>query len=123
MTDPIDGDERINDIDSPQHIRDLRLVGEYKHCASHAPLGVYLIPEQSELRVFHGVIFVRRGLYRNGIFRFVIKLPLEYNSLNSHPIIIFDPPIFNPLIHPEVRNCLLVSERQSLTLLYVEWCT
>ena len=49
----------------------------------------------------HGVIFVRRGLYRNGIFRFSLKLDRSYNSYNTHPIITFDPPVFNPLIHPE----------------------
>lgn len=45
---------------------------------------------------------LRRGLYRDGVFRFIVTLPKTYNAPNAHPDIVFTPPIFNPLIHPSV---------------------
>lgn len=60
------------------------------------------MPEFDNIRILHGVMFVRRGLYRDGVFRFIIQLSKEYNCLNQHPVISFTPPVFHPLIHPEV---------------------
>ena len=68
----------------------------------HAPGGVFLMPQFDDIRRLDGVIFLRRGLYRDGVFRFQMSLPHDYNGWNSHPRIIFNPPIYNPLIDPEV---------------------
>jgi ubiquitin-protein ligase len=81
-----------------QHIKDLKLALEYKYLMKAAPVGVYLLPEFENIRVLHGVIFVRRGLYRDGVFRFRIDLPKEYNDINTYPLVTFTPPIFNPLV-------------------------
>ena len=83
-----------------QHLKDVKLALEFKHLGKHAPGGVYLMPELDNIRKLHGVIFVRRGLYRDGVFRFVMTLPPEYNDINTHPSIFFTPPIYHPLIHP-----------------------
>jgi ubiquitin-protein ligase len=56
------------------------------------------MPSFSDIRFFHGCIFLRRGVYRDGAFRFTVKLPPDYSSINSHPEIRFTPPIFNPLV-------------------------
>lgn len=85
---------------STQHIRDFKLAIEFKYLMKHAPAGVYLMPEFDNIRKLHGVIFVRRGLYRDGVFRFTMNLPLLYNDENTHPEIVFTPPIFNPLVDP-----------------------
>jgi ubiquitin-protein ligase len=85
---------------STQHIRDFKLAIEFKYLMKHAPAGVYLMPEFDNIKKLHGVIFVRRGLYRDGVFRFVITLPPTYNDENTHPQIVFTPPIFNPLVDP-----------------------
>ena len=85
---------------SSQHIKDLKLAIEFKYLTQSAPAGVYLMPEVDSIRHLHGVIFVRRGLYRDGIFRFHVRLPPDYNSINTHPEIVFTPPIFNPLVDP-----------------------
>jgi ubiquitin-protein ligase len=87
---------------SAKHIRDIKLAIEFKYMMKHAPGGVFLMPTLDNNRELHGVIFLRRGLYRNGVFRFKVLLPNAYNSINSHPIITFTSPVFNPLIHPEV---------------------
>ena len=69
----------------------------------HAPGGVFLMPQLDNIRILHGVIFLRRGLYQDGVFRFVMTLPKAYNAHNTHPEIVFSPPIFNPLVDPAVR--------------------
>lgn len=86
---------------SATHLKDFRLAIEYKYLMRNAPGGVFLMPEFDDIRQLNGVIFVRRGLYRNGIFRFRMTLPKGYNALNAHPSIAFTPPIFNPLVDPE----------------------
>lgn len=63
------------------------------------------MPTLDNNRELHGVIFLRRALYRNGVFRFKVLLPNAYNAVNTHPQITFSPPVFNPLIHPEVLDC------------------
>jgi ubiquitin-protein ligase len=85
---------------SAQHIKAFKLAIEFKYLTKHAPAGVYVLPEFENFRTLHGVIFVRRGLYRDGIFRFRVDLPPEYNDVNAHPMITFTPPIFNPLVDP-----------------------
>ena len=60
------------------------------------------MPQLDDIRKLDGVIFLRRGLYRDGVFRFQMTLPHNYNGWNSHPRIVFTPPIFSPLIDPEV---------------------
>jgi ubiquitin-protein ligase len=62
------------------------------------------MPHLDDIRQIYGAIFVRRGLYKNGIFRFKIILPTTYNSLGSTPQILFTPPIFNPLVDKKVTN-------------------
>lgn len=84
-----------------QALRDYKVTIEYKHLKSHAPGGVYLIPSLNSLRKFHGVIFVRRGPYTNGIFKFELNLPQQYNDLNQHPVIRFTSFVYNPYVDPE----------------------
>jgi ubiquitin-protein ligase len=81
-----------------QALRDYKVTIEYKHLKSHAPGGVYLIPSMNSLRKFYGVIFVRRGPFTNGIFKFELELPLQYNDINQHPEITFTSAIYNPYV-------------------------
>lgn len=79
-----------------QALRDYKVTIEYKHLRQHAPGGVYLIPSLNDLRFFYGVIFVRRGPFANGIFKFQIRLPEKYNDVNTWPEITFTSYIYNP---------------------------
>lgn len=83
-----------------QKMKDYALTIEYKHLMHHAPGGVFVIPSADDIRVWHGVIFVRRGVYRNGIFRFTMRLPREYNDRDTWPVIHFTSSVFNPLVDP-----------------------
>ena len=84
-----------------QALRDYKVTIEYKHLKSHAPGGVYLIPSLTDLRHFYGVIFVRRGLFTNGIFKFQLKLPHKYNDIDMWPQITFSSFVYNPYVNPE----------------------
>jgi ubiquitin-protein ligase len=81
-----------------QALRDYKVTIEYKHLKSHAPGGVYLIPSMNDLRHFYGVIFVRRGHFTNGIFKFQLRLPPRYNDVNMWPQIVFTSYVFNPYV-------------------------
>jgi ubiquitin-protein ligase len=85
-----------------QALRDYKVTIEYKHLKSHAPGGVYLVPSLQSLREFYGIIFVRRGPYTNGIFKFRLSLPPKYNDVNQHPVIVFSSPhVYNPYVNYE----------------------
>ena len=83
-----------------QALRDYKVTIEYKHLKNHAPGGVYLIPSLDDLRHFHGVIFVRRGPYTNGIFKFQLRLPRKYNDVDAWPQITFSSYVYNPHVNP-----------------------
>lgn len=90
-------------------LRDYKVTIEYKHLKSHAPGGVYLIPSLHDLRQFYGLIFVRRGPYTNGIFKFQLTLPPAYNALNTHPHIVFSSFVYNPHVNPETGELDIVT--------------
>ena len=79
-----------------QALRDYKVTIEYKHLKQHSPGGVYLIPSMDDLRHFYGVIFVRRGAFTNGIFKFQVRLPDKYNDTNTWPQITFSSYVYNP---------------------------
>lgn len=93
-------DMRNLQAEREQALRDYKVTIEFKHLKSHSPGGVYLVPSIAELRTFYGVIFVRRGPFTNGIFKFQLKLPMLYNDLNQHPQIFFLTKVFNPHVDP-----------------------
>ena len=96
-----------------QALRDYKVTIEYKHLKSHAPGGVYLIPSMNDLRHFYGIIFVRRGHYTNGIFKFQLRLPLRYNDVDTWPQIVFSSNVFNPYVDPNTRELDLKSHYPS----------
>ena len=94
-------DEIISQEEREQALRDYKVTIEYKHLKSHAPGGVYLIPSLDDLRHFYGVVFVRRGPFTNGIFKFQLQLPRLYNDVNQHPQIVFTSYVYNPHVDPK----------------------
>ena len=91
----------LNQAEREQALRDYKVTIEYKHLKSHAPGGVFIVPSIDNLRKFDGVIFVRRGPYMNGIFKFTLELPMMYNDVNTHPTIKFTSRVYNPYVDPE----------------------
>ena len=72
------------------------LLIEFKHLQKFCPSGVYILPQFDNISIWHGVVFVRDGYYKNGIFKFKIKIPNKYP--NDEPQVIFFSKVFHPLI-------------------------
>lgn len=104
-------------MDSEQCLRDYRLGVEYTYLKENAPAGVLLLPDASSIRIFHGTIFIRTGMYKGGIFRFDVKVPEAYNSEGTFPEVKFTPPIFNPLVDPQTGKMELLLNHE----LMKEW--
>nr|XP_053649355.1 LOW QUALITY PROTEIN: AKT-interacting protein-like [Cherax quadricarinatus] len=50
-----------------------------------------------------GVIFIRQGIYQEGIFRFNLHIPENYPD-GDVPTVIFETAVFHPLIDPDSRE-------------------
>ncbi|KAG5182695.1 ubiquitin-conjugating enzyme/RWD-like protein [Tribonema minus] len=86
--------------DRDRALKDYKIAVEYKHLWQHAPGGVYVTPDLDDLRIWHGVIFVRRGMYANGMFKFSVELPQNYGDAGAWPRLVFMSTVFNPLVKP-----------------------
>lgn len=62
--------------------------------------GVYLIPSSESSFIWYGVIFVRKGIYRDGVFRFNISIPSDYPNTAQSPTVIFQSELFHPSVCP-----------------------
>ena len=56
-----------------QTLKDYQIMIEYKHLKHHAPRGMYVLPSFTDRRCWHGVVFLRQGLYKRGIFKFIVS--------------------------------------------------
>lgn len=76
------------------------LLAEYNELRKQKLPGVYVIPSAKSALYWHGVLFVRQGLYQEGVFRFSVQIPESYPD-GDCPRVIFDPPVFHPVIDPD----------------------
>ncbi|PIC30604.1 hypothetical protein B9Z55_021795 [Caenorhabditis nigoni] len=53
---------------------------------------------KTKVSAWFGVIFVRKGIFGGGIFRFKIEIPSEFPETSDLPKVIFNQTIFHPLI-------------------------
>jgi ubiquitin-protein ligase len=101
-------------VERDQAMRNYKLSIEYKHLKSHCPGGVFIVPSFDDVRLFHGVIFIRRGAFNNGIFKFTLTCPPKYNDANTHPKVVFSSYVYNPHVHPKTGEV-------DMTIPYPEW--
>ncbi|GBG74924.1 hypothetical protein CBR_g19438 [Chara braunii] len=80
------------------YFRETALIIEYKNLKYHAPSGVYVMPSFHSLYLWNGVIFVRQGSYRGGIFKFILQIPDTYPS--ERPRLFFTSYVFHPRVYP-----------------------
>lgn len=93
---------------------------------NHCPLGVYVMPssdnlngacaspirdvsytDQLFLKVWYGVIFVHKGYYRSGVFKFRMTIPESYP--NHPPSVTFLTDMFHPLV--DVQGNVSISQQ------------
>ncbi|KAI9026582.1 ubiquitin-conjugating enzyme/RWD-like protein [Phycomyces nitens] len=65
----------------------------------HCPLGMYMSPSADNINVWFGVLFVNKGLYRSGVFKFRLVIPENYP--NNPPTVTFMTEVFHPLVDPK----------------------
>uniref|UniRef100_A0A8D0HP65 AKT interacting protein n=1 Tax=Sphenodon punctatus TaxID=8508 RepID=A0A8D0HP65_SPHPU len=61
--------------------------------------GVYVQPSYQSALMWFGVIFIRHGLYQDGVFKFTVYIPDNYPD-GDCPRLVFDLPVFHPLVDP-----------------------
>jgi len=74
---------------------------------NHCPLGVYVMPSTDNLFVWYGTLFVHKGYYRNGVFKFRLSIPQEYPS--KPPQVNF---LMTDLFHPLIANSVFSLAQQ-----------
>ena len=82
------------------NLKDYKIMVEYKLLKEDAPRGVYLLPAFESLRLYHGVIFLEAGLYKNAVFKFRLELPAGYPADGARPVLTFVSRVYHPLVHP-----------------------
>lgn len=61
--------------------------------------GIYIQPSYRSALMWFGVIFIRHGLYQDGVFKFTVYIPDNYPD-GDCPKVVFDIPVFHPLVNP-----------------------
>ena len=75
-------------------LKNYQIMIEYKHLKQHVPPGIYILPSFHNMRTWCGVIFLRAGVWKSGIFRFTIDTD-TYPGNNSCPKITFLNQVFH----------------------------
>ncbi|GAA5811066.1 hypothetical protein MFLAVUS_004495 [Mucor flavus] len=74
---------------------------------NHCPLGVYVMPSSDDLYVWYGALFVHKGFYKSGTFKFRLSIPQNYP--NQPPSITFLTDMFHPLV--DVNGNVSISQQ------------
>ncbi|KAM3586769.1 hypothetical protein VKS41_001826 [Umbelopsis sp. WA50703] len=103
---PIDhdlNDERQKPKNNSESFKRYELMIEFSNLRNpnHCPLGVYVMPSSDNLNVWFGVLFVHKGYYRSGVFKFRINIPESYP--NAPPTVTFLTDMFHPLVDNQGR--------------------
>ncbi|XP_076111269.1 AKT-interacting protein homolog A-like isoform X2 [Mytilus galloprovincialis] len=75
------------------------LMAEYKLLMQQKIPGCYLMPSALSPLIWYGILFMRQGLYQEGVFRFKLTIPDNFPD-GECPSLVFDFPVFHPLVDP-----------------------
>ncbi|CRL01679.1 CLUMA_CG014898, isoform A [Clunio marinus] len=79
-----------------------RILFEMKLLMSEFPSGsIYILPNKNHSLSWDGVMFVRSGPFKNGIFRFTLHLESTFPNQKFHPTIKFIDSMTHPLVSPD----------------------
>ncbi|XP_062591756.1 AKT-interacting protein-like isoform X2 [Saccostrea cucullata] len=80
-----------------QLFTEYKLMAEYNLLMSHKVPGCYAIPSALTPLIWHGVLFIRQGMYQEGVFRFILTIPENFPD-GDCPSLVFSFPVFHPLV-------------------------
>ncbi|CAG8490512.1 13093_t:CDS:2 [Ambispora gerdemannii] len=109
-----DVSERDSEVDKqpkPQFnsecFRRMELMIEFANLRNpkHCPSGVYVMPAADNFHKWFGVIFVHKGYYKKGVFKFQKRPSVSFS----------DSELFHPLIDPNTGNFSLAHEFKDWT--------
>ena len=72
------------------------LLDEYRHLHLHIPSGMVVVPSFETMLEWHGILFVKEGWFKGGVFKFHMAIPVDYPG--SPPVVIFDSRVFHSLV-------------------------
>ncbi|XP_055627921.1 protein crossbronx homolog [Toxorhynchites rutilus septentrionalis] len=81
-------------------LQEYKILTEYKRLQNEDLGGIYVIPSFDNSFLWFGVLFVRAGPYKDGVFRFSMTLPENFPNDSAVPAIVFQSEIFHPLTCP-----------------------
>jgi len=72
------------------------ILTEFQRLQDLLPSGMYVTPSHESIQIWHGVMFIRCGLYKGGVFKFKLELPDDYPE--SPPSLHFITDVFHPMV-------------------------
>eukprot|EP01134_Creolimax_fragrantissima_P006664 CFRG6664T1 len=80
--------------------REYAILTEYKLLRDHSPPGMYIAPSSETSQIWHGVMFVREGIYESAVFKFDVYIPNNFPT-EEVPVIQFTSDVFHPAVEPK----------------------
>lgn len=90
-------------------LKDYQIMLEFRHLKEHSPTGMYILPSMDDLRKWSGVLFLRKGLYKGGIFRFYLELPQSYPADGACPRVTFLTDVYHPHVNSKTGRVDILS--------------
>ncbi|KAF6214209.1 hypothetical protein GE061_008948 [Apolygus lucorum] len=86
-----------------EYFREYSIIFEYNTLCDRLIPGLYVIPSANSCLTWYGVMFVRSGPYKGGVFRLTMEIPEDFpNSLP--PKVFMDPGLYHPAVHPSTHE-------------------
>lgn len=73
------------------------IMSEYNLVTKKCLPGLYVMPSASSPLLWFGVLFIKKGLYQGGIFRFNLEIPETFPDCTC-PRVVFESKVFHPSI-------------------------
>ena len=77
--------------------KEISILFEYKLLQLYGPLfGIYVVPQLDDIYIWHCVIMVRQGFYKEAKFKFIMQFTAEFPR--APPKVIFLSKVYHPLV-------------------------
>ena len=96
---PANNNDNFLDSTYGSFFQEHSIMAEFNHLKKTRLPGVYVIPSYFNPLVWFGVVFIRQGIYQDGVFRFQLDIPDNYPDGHC-PSITFQPPVYHPFVDP-----------------------